>query len=134
MSNQQKKNITKPNESRSALLQGTAEKLLFFIVWLSLALIRPQWWVQGFLCVVGVSCLHWGVPSGRYKWRFVFIALSFIMAGTIGLIIVTGHEPFDALFRFSFAGVWWGITADSISYAALPTCRSLIGRPSAQHN
>lgn len=132
MTHQQKKNITKPNDCKQLLLKGTAEKLLLFAMWLTLALIRPQWWLQAFLFIGGICWLSWGVPATRNKWRFIVFASSFVLAGSVGLIMVTGHEPFEAWFRFSFASIWWGITTDSMAYAALIAIRSMNGMLAVQ--
>ncbi len=125
MNIQRNNNTLLAKDSRADLLQGTAEKLLLFAVWLTMALIRPQWWVQGALFIGGLSWLKWGFPPSCNKWRFVFIASSFVLAGTLGLIIVTANVPFEAWYRFSFGGIWWGITADSVGYAALMALRSM---------
>lgn len=127
MTHQQKKNTIKPNDCKQLTLKGTAEKLLLFAMWLTLALIRHQWWLQAFLFIGGICWLQWGVPATRNKWRFIVFASSFVVAGSIGLIMVTGDEPFDAWFRFSFAGIWWGITPDSMAYAGLMAARSVNG-------
>ncbi len=109
------------------LLEGTAEKLLLFILWILMVLTRSQWMVQIVLFVMGMAFLKWGVKKTSNRWKIFLISLSFIIAGTLGLIIVTGYEPFDAWMQFRFAGIWWGITHDSLWHACNTAIKAVNG-------
>ena len=103
---------------RYKVLTGTTEKLVLFTLWLAIALTRPQWSVQLVLLVSGIAFFKSAAGKAPNRSKSFLISLSFIVAGTIGLIVVTGHHPFDARLQFRFAGLWWGITHDSVRHAA----------------
>jgi len=109
------------------ILSGTAEKLFFFVLWLGIALVRPSWLMQGVLCFVGLFFLVQSARSAPNRWMIFLISVSFIIVGTIGLVVVTAREPYSAWVKYYFAGIWWGVTPDSFSHACNTALKAING-------
>jgi len=114
-------------QDRYKMLGGTAEKLLLFILWLAIALSRTQWMVQFVLLAMGLIFLTWGAGKAPNRWKIFLISISFIIVGTIGLVVVTGRQPYDAWVQYRFAGIWWGITNDSVRHACNTALKAVNG-------
>lgn len=106
---------------------GTGEKVLLVIFWLLLALTIKQWLTQCLMLLTGIMGFSYFVPHTIRRWRFFLLASTFIVAGTLGLIVETGNPSPNALLRFSLFGVWWNITEASLLHAAVTALKAMNG-------
>ncbi|MCT4590611.1 MAG: energy-coupling factor transporter transmembrane protein EcfT [Carboxylicivirga sp.] len=115
-----------------AFLSGTAEKLLLLLMWLGLAMANQLLWVQLPLALIGFMAMALGMKNAKGKWRLLLVASSFIVAGTIGLVIEVGSQSHEALWQSYFLGQYWSITSASLLKSGVTALKALNGLMAVQ--
>lgn len=113
--------------NRYQVLQGTVEKAVLVMLWILLAVSIPHLQVQVVILCAGFIGMQWLLPKRDRKGKVLVIGLSFILAGSCGLIFEVGSENTMALLNFNFLGLWWNITADGLWYAVLTAIKAING-------
>ncbi|WP_430817405.1 energy-coupling factor transporter transmembrane component T family protein [Carboxylicivirga sp. RSCT41] len=111
----------------TCFLSGTGEKILLVTLWLLLAISIHQWLTQCLMLLTGILGFTVFLPRSKKEWRFFLVAGTFILTGTLGLIVETGSISPGAILHFSVFGVWWNITEASMAHAGLTAIKALNG-------
>ncbi|GEM_PF-4828459 len=112
---------------RNHMLHGTAEKAVLVMLWILLAVSIPHLVVQVIVCCLGLIGHQWFLRYRCKQGKMLVIGLSFILAGSCGLVFEIGNENTNALFSFEFLDLWWNITQDGLFYSALIAIKAING-------
>ncbi|TRX70226.1 energy-coupling factor transporter transmembrane component T [Carboxylicivirga sp. M1479] len=107
------------------MVSGTAEKLLFFCMGMLIVLTCSRWSIQLFILVGGVTSVVRAVYKRSLSWRLLLLAISFVVLGSLVLMLVVGHKNIDAWWQIECFGLWWSITYNSFWYALQLACRAV---------